>query len=176
MPSALYGPCIFRENEPLRNPEQESRSVFEAARWPEGPVCPFCGAQEVSLAHSSGTRRCRKCRGKFTVTVGTIFSDSHIPLATWRQAIDLVCDSGSEKVTIVELQRRLKVGSFRSAKFVERRLRWAMEQSPILKAADPAQRLALLLQVKPTETTPRPGTNRGRSVWAEVEAEMNDNK
>src|SRR5450759_1383784 len=83
--------------------EEMAREFFEAKRWPDGPVCPHCG--EVDNAYKitakaeskSGARKglwkCGGCREQFTVTVGTVFEDSHIPIHKWLLAIHLLCAS-----------------------------------------------------------------------------------
>src|SRR3954464_9515186 len=96
--------------------EDLAREYLEAVRWPEGPICPHCGlvgeayrivrkekTQEQVDAMRAAKKRVRKvqkgvlkcagCRKQFTVTVGTIFEDSHIPLNLWLYAIHLLCAS-----------------------------------------------------------------------------------
>jgi transposase-like protein len=65
--------------------EDEARETIERILWPDGPVCPHCGATEnvtrlQGKAHRAGVFQCNNCHAQFTVTVGTIFEDSHIPL------------------------------------------------------------------------------------------------
>src|SRR5262245_2749439 len=81
--------------------EDVAREFLERKRWPEGPICPKCGVQNEAyrLAPKAGTKthvrkgvwKCRACRKQFTVTVGTIFEDSKIPLNKWLLAIHLLC-------------------------------------------------------------------------------------
>src|SRR5437870_1963841 len=78
--------------------EQAAYVVVEACLWPDGPVCPHCGtighAYEIKGARTRiGLRKCGACRKQFTVKVGTIFEDSHIPLHKWLQAMHLMCAS-----------------------------------------------------------------------------------
>src|SRR5260370_18251693 len=72
----------------------KGRTLLESLRWPNGPVCPHCkndGNEKAiyklnSKAGSStraGVHKCGACRKQFTVTVGTIFEDSHVLIATW---------------------------------------------------------------------------------------------
>ncbi len=72
----------------------DARMYIEKLRWPNGPVCPHCGGVEpyrITAKPGSKTRdglyKCKACRKQFTVTVGTIFEDSHIPLNKWLMAI-----------------------------------------------------------------------------------------
>ena len=111
--------------------------------WPEGPVCTGCGIigestkldrEEGSDTHGrKGPYQCRACRKQFTVTVGTIFEDSHIPLHKWLLAIHLMCSS-KKGISALQLQRELELGSYRSAWFMCHRIRWAMTQSPMSEA------------------------------------------
>src|SRR3989442_13035527 len=81
--------------------EDEAREKLEALRWPSGTICPKCGvvgeSYRIESQRRSSTRkglwRCRACKSQFTVTVGTIFEDSHIPLSKWLLPIHLLCAS-----------------------------------------------------------------------------------
>src|SRR6266850_1014381 len=80
--------------------EDAARAALEKWRWPNGPRCVKCGSVDVyriQSARGSKTRkgllRCRDCEGQFTVTVGTIFEDTHIPLGKWIVAIHLMAAS-----------------------------------------------------------------------------------
>src|SRR5262245_37587668 len=73
-----------------------ARELLESLRWPEGAVCPHCKAKEpykITPRQTSkrparkGLYKCRECQKQFTVTVGTIFEDSHIPISKWLMAI-----------------------------------------------------------------------------------------
>ena len=120
-----------------------ARARFEAELWPEGPVCPHCGLQgrskkldqrEGAAMHGrAGLHQCRSCRKQFTVTVGTVFEGSRIPLDKWLRAIQLMCET-QEGVNARQLQGELDLGSYRSASFICRRIRWAMTRSPMAEA------------------------------------------
>jgi transposase-like protein len=63
--------------------ENEARIHFESLRWPDGPVCPFCGTvNEATELKGQSTRpglyKCRPCRKPFTATMGTLYERSHI--------------------------------------------------------------------------------------------------
>src|SRR6266516_6757844 len=72
-------------------------SYLESIRWPDGPVCPHCGESErkpYPLKHQTRKLwKCAACRKQFTVTVGTIFESSHVPLHKWLLAFYLLCSS-----------------------------------------------------------------------------------
>jgi hypothetical protein len=74
--------------------------------------------------------KCGGCREQFTVTVGTIFEDSHIPLSKWLLAYHLLCAS-KKGMSAHQLHRMLKV-TYRSAWFMAHRIRYTMSQEPLL--------------------------------------------
>ena len=78
-----------------------------------------------------GVWKCRACRKQFTVTVGTIFEDSHIPLNKWLHAIHELCASKKGK-SAHQLHRTLGV-TYKSAWFLAHRIRWAMTQPPLVQ-------------------------------------------
>jgi hypothetical protein len=143
--------------EPHFNNTDVARDYLEAKLWPSGPFCPHCGVTEniYKLESKSttveknrmrkGVYKCGGCRKQFTVTVGTIFEDSKIPLDKWLFATHLMCSS-KKGVSALQLQRELwgetktesgKVkinGSYRTAWFMCHRIRWAMTQSPMADA------------------------------------------
>lgn len=125
--------------EPARNPpilsdvsaftEDQARDYLEQIRWPEGPVCPHCGSLRATRLQGkstpAGTLKCRDCRIKFTVRVGTIFEDSPIQLRKWVIAFHLLCSS-KKGFSAKQLQRNLGLGSYESAWFMAHRIRHAM--------------------------------------------------
>ena len=76
-----------------------------------------------------GVWKCGGCREQFTVTVGTIFEDSHIPLSKWLLALHLLCAS-KKGMSAHQLHRMFKV-TYRSAWFMAHRIRYAMTQEPL---------------------------------------------
>lgn len=105
---------------------------LETLRWPNGPVCPHCGESERKPYRlKSKTRRlwkCAACRKQYTVTVGSIFESSHIPLHKWVIAFHLLCAS-KKGMSSHQLHRMLGI-TYKSAWFMTHRIRLAMEQSP----------------------------------------------
>ena len=100
---------------------------LEAALWPHGPVCPRCGGMERITAVKGGRmglRRCGPCKRQFTVTIGTMFEASHVPLNLWLQAIHLMRNSRN-RMSGRQLMQILSV-QYRTAWFMARRIRGAM--------------------------------------------------
>jgi transposase-like protein len=117
--------------------EDSAREFLEKERWPNGEVgCPKCGEigrcyrlqpKENGKTHvRKGVWKCGACRKQFTVTVGTIFEDSHIPLNKWLMAIHLLCSS-KKGMSAHQLHRMLGV-TYKSAWFMAHRIRYAMAQ------------------------------------------------
>jgi transposase-like protein len=117
-----------------------AREFLEKSRWPEGAICPHCGvigsAYRLEAKAKSktpvrkGVWKCGGCREQFTVTVGTIFEDSHIPLNKWLLAIHLLCAS-KKGMSAHQLHRMLGV-TYKSAWFMAHRIRYAMSQPPLV--------------------------------------------
>jgi len=69
---------------------------LETVRWGESPICPYCGADRVSRNRDSARSltasrwKCQRCMRSFSVTVGTIFHNSHIDLQRWFLLISLM--------------------------------------------------------------------------------------
>jgi len=134
--------------------EEAARIFLEKLRWPKGAVCPYCGAVEATRL-SARLHQCRPCRKQFTLTAGTIFSSSHVPLHKWLLAVKLM-SSRRNGVTAVELQDELGLGTYQTAWKMSHRIRWAMSVPPLSrlldKAAHPSPRNPLRIQA-PFKTT-----------------------
>lgn len=113
--------------------EEAARAYFERVRWPNGPVCPHCGNSEKIYARAAnanvrtrpGLYKCGGCNGTFTVKVGTVMEDSKITLNKWLLAFYMMCASKTQ-VPVLQLQRQLEIGSYRSALSMCRRIRFAL--------------------------------------------------
>jgi transposase-like protein len=118
--------------EPYFQDPLKAADYLEAIRWPNGPVCPHCGESERKpYKLRSQTRRlwkCAACRKQYTVTVGTIFESSHIPLNKWLLAFYLLCSS-KKGMSAHQLHRMLGI-TYKSAWFMAHRIREAMKQKP----------------------------------------------
>jgi transposase-like protein len=131
-------------NNPIFSDEAAARAHLEALRWPNGPVCPHCGSHgdDVSPVQKTDKRRkptpdgkrhrparlgryyCKSCTETFTVTVGTVMEDSHVPIHKWLWAFRQLC--GSKKgMSAHQLHRSIGV-SYKTAWFMNHRIREAM--------------------------------------------------
>lgn len=116
--------------------EEAARAHLEATRWPNGPECPHCGGVErISRIEANPAKKvragllfCGDCRQQFSVTVGTVFEDSKLPVHKWVYAIHLICAS-KKGISSKQLERVLKV-SYKTAWFMSHRIRAAMATTP----------------------------------------------
>jgi transposase-like protein len=148
--------------------EDQARETIERIIWPNGPVCPHCGATEnltrmQGKAHRPGLFQCNNCHEQFTVTVGTIFEDSHIPLRKWLMAFALLC-SAKKGISALQLQRELDLGSYRTAWHLAHRIRHAMSREPLsglLKGTVEVDETYVGGKPRPKAGEPRPKRGRG---------------
>lgn len=113
--------------------EETARAFLEKTRWPEGPVCPHCGSVSAYRLNSDpnsktrkGVCKCRDCHKQFTVSVGTIFAGSHIPLHKWLAVVHLMTSS-KKGVSALQISRMMGL-TYKSAWFMCHRVRFAMKQ------------------------------------------------
>ncbi|WP_370190064.1 IS1595 family transposase [Qipengyuania sp.] len=122
--------------------EDAAREHLEALHWPDGPVCPHCESGNTkrlppqrgrkTKAHPEGALRkgvvqCNRCRKQFTVTVGTVFESSKVPLHKWLLATHLIVSS-KKGISAHQLHRMIGV-TYKTAWFMAHRIREAMKPS-----------------------------------------------
>jgi transposase-like protein len=117
--------------------EDEARKILEDIRWPDGIECYHCKSKNIVRINGKsekvrdGLLRCKDCRKQFTVTVGTVMTDSHITLRQWVQAFYAMC-SHKKGISSLHLQRKLGLHSYRSAWHLTHRIRLAMQEDPLV--------------------------------------------
>lgn len=127
-------------SQPYFRDEAKAFKHVEAIVWADGRPCPHCGTVDNSYPLKGvrtkpskknpeglvrhGLYKCGACRKQFTVRIGTIFEESHLPLHLWLQAIHLVCSS-KKGISAHQLRRILEV-QYKTAWFLEHRIREAM--------------------------------------------------
>ena len=124
--------------------EAAARKHLEAVRWPDGPICPHCGVIGNATRIKGKTARkglwsCSDCRRQYTVTVGTVFERSKIPLHKWLLATELMCSS-KKGISAHQLHRMLGI-TYKSAWFMAHRIREGMR--PANQFSTQARRLAI---------------------------------
>ena len=93
--------------------DEQCHAYLTTLRWPQGFVCPRCGGQKAWRAKR---RRwiCSACRHQASVTAGTIFQDTHLPLRFWFRLIWQVT-SQKNGASALGVQRGLGLGSYQTA-------------------------------------------------------------
>jgi transposase-like protein len=113
--------------------EEAATDLLESMRWAGGRFCPFCGCVDTYRLHVKKIKRrrykCSGCQKQFTVSVGTVMEDSHIPFGKWIYAIYQMCIA-KKGVSALQLSRELGLG-YKSAWFMCHRIRYAMSREPL---------------------------------------------
>src|SRR6266480_2618357 len=104
--------------------EDECHAYLEELRWPDGVRCPRCDSDKVSRIAKRNQFDCDSCRYQFSVTAGTLFHDSHLPLWKWFLAVYLIAES-KKGISAKQLQRMLDT-SYKTAWHLAPRIRDAM--------------------------------------------------
>ncbi len=112
--------------------DEKCRELLERLRWPAGPECPRCHTQELTrISTNKKLLWCSDCKYQFTVTAGTIFNDSHLPLETWFFAVILLVEA-RKGMSANRLRRTLwgqHKGSYKTAWYLFHRIRAAMAEA-----------------------------------------------
>jgi transposase-like protein len=104
--------------------DEQCRDYLVSLRWPEGFACPRCGGGKAWPAQR-GRLVCSNCRHQASVTAGTIFQDTHLPLRFWFRLIWQVTNQ-KNGASALGLQRALGLGSYQTAWTALHKLRRAM--------------------------------------------------
>ena len=104
--------------------ESKCRAYIEKLRWPKGVACPRCQAHKIYHLENRPLLLCASCEHQFSVTVDTIFHDTHLPLEKWFLATYLLCES-KKGMSACQIQRSLGV-SYKTAWYLCHRIRAAM--------------------------------------------------
>jgi transposase-like protein len=112
--------------------ETAARKHLQKLLWPNGPVCPHCQSVDRSTelkgdSTRPGVFKCRECEKPFSVTVGTVFERSKLPLHQWVYVTELMTAS-KKGISAHQVHRMLKV-TYKTAWFMCHRIRKAMEAS-----------------------------------------------
>jgi transposase-like protein len=118
------------------NTEEKCIKHLERIRWPKGLQCPHCEGKRImtfTVERKTGKEaslyECIECHYQYSVTAGTIFHDSHLPLVKWFLAIYMIC-SAKKGIPATQLQRELEIGSYKTAWYMAHRIRLAMRDDP----------------------------------------------
>jgi transposase-like protein len=88
--------------------EADCIAHLEKVRWKGKPVCPYCGSDRATAAPAEQRYHCNNCKTSFSVTVGTIFHHTHLPLQKWLLAVSIVLNA-KKGLSARQLARDLEV-------------------------------------------------------------------
>jgi transposase-like protein len=111
--------------------DEDCREILTRMRWPEGVDCPRCHNENVWWVDSRKQFTCSECSYQFSVTTGTIFNDSHLPLPIWFMAVLLLCEA-KKGMSALQLKRTIwgqHKGSYKTAWYLCHRIRAAMKEA-----------------------------------------------
>ena len=114
--------------------DAECRQALEELRWPDGVKCLRCGSDKISRISTRKQYDCDACRYRFSVTSGTIFHDSHLPLPKWFLAILLMCEA-KRGISANQMKRTLGV-AHKTAWYLCHRIREAMREMNVKPLAN----------------------------------------
>jgi len=104
--------------------QDKCRDYLEELRWPDGVTCPRCGLKSISRVQKPRVFDCNSCRYQFSVTAGTIFHDSHLPLWKWFLTAYMMSEA-KKGVSANQIKRTIGV-SYKTAWYLCHRIRAAM--------------------------------------------------
>jgi transposase-like protein len=123
--------------------EEQCLDYIEKMRWPDGVIrCTTCGDKNIKRVMRSAESKNKRpwfylclnkdCHQQFSPTSGTLFADSHLPLITWFHAIGLMLNA-KKGLSAAQLQRDLGIGGYKTAWYLNHRIREAMMENLIPK-------------------------------------------
>ena len=120
--------------DPIFTDKDAAREYLESTRWVDGVVCPHCGGVDrikkmQGKSHRPGLFQCGDCRKQFTVTVGTVFERSKVPLNKWLLATFMMASS-KKGISAHQLHRSIGV-TYKTAWFMFHRIREAMRSGDL---------------------------------------------
>jgi len=109
--------------------DTKCRRYLEALKWPEGVICPRCSGKTISRIYQRDQFDCDDCRYQFSVTAGSIFDGTHLPLWKWFLAVYLILES-KKAISANQLKRTLEI-SYKASWYLCHRIRKAVEQANV---------------------------------------------
>jgi transposase-like protein len=119
--------------------DDDCRAYLQTIRWPEGARCLRCQGKKTDRMKVTQTRRgkthtreifeCASCLYQFSVTAGTVFHDSHLPLRTWFMVVAMMCEA-KKGISANQVKRHFQI-NYRTAWYLCHRIRRAMQAGNI---------------------------------------------
>ncbi len=127
----ILNPLSISEQYPT---QEDCIAHLEAVRWGGKPRCPYCSSDRSTPMNGEGRHHCNTCNTSFSVTVGTIFHHTHLPLQKWFLAIALILNS-EESISARQLARHLGVNkntAWRMAMQIRKAMTNAAQRDPLI--------------------------------------------
>jgi len=109
--------------------EQSCWTALRQIRWPRGFICPRCGKRGSHRLRTRCLEQCRSCRYQVSITAGTVFHKTRVPLRTWFLAI-FYLGRHKKGISALQLQRDTGLGSYQTAWTLLHKLRSALGHRP----------------------------------------------
>ena len=118
---------------PIFHDADKAREWLEARVWRDGRICPHCGVVDQSTlmkgkSHRAGLYQCNACREPFTVTVGTLYERSKVPLNKWLAVTHLMMAS-KKGMSALQISRMIGL-PYKTSWFLCHRIRESLKASP----------------------------------------------
>lgn len=111
------------------NSNEKCEEYIQKVRWPDGIICPKCGYGNPYKLRSVKKFECSKCQYQFSVTSGTIFHKTYVPLPKWFLAIYLIYVSKrNAKVNQIHVALDLP---YKTAWYINKRINQAMSKGEL---------------------------------------------
>src|ERR1700675_3232620 len=110
------------------NSETKRRTYIEALPWADGIACRRCQSKKIYRLENRPLLLCASCEHQFSMTVGTIFHDTHLPLEKWFLATLLLCEA-KKGMSACQIQRSLGIKTYKTAWYLCHRIRKAMQET-----------------------------------------------
>ena len=105
--------------------ERFCRAYMEKQRWPGGFVCPRCSSVKVGMHKTRGLYQCKKCRTQISLTAGTMFHKTRLPLKKWFWLI-LLMSNKKNHVSMLHAQKLLGIRSYRTVWLMMKKIKSGM--------------------------------------------------
>jgi transposase-like protein len=106
--------------------DEKCRAYLTELKWPKGVECSRCKSKSISTIAERDQYDCNNCRYQFSVTSGSIFHASHLPIWKWFLTIYLMIES-KKGISANQISRTIKV-SYKTAWYLCHRVRAAMRE------------------------------------------------
>lgn len=117
---------LLRFQRRFRN-DKACHEYLRRQRWPEVFICPKCKWQHAWWSKAKGVYECTHCHHQASLTAGTIFHKTRVPLRKWFWMIFLLGHS-KRGASVRNLQKMLRIGSYETAWLMAHKIRKAMSE------------------------------------------------